>query len=286
MDFSIFSTTDAWVSLATLIFLEIVLGVDNLVFIVITTNRLPKKLQPLGRKLGLLGALIMRIIFLSVAAFLVHLTDPLFSLDLGLYTLSMSVRELVLLAGGAYLIYKGIIELRDMLRLTELKAEQSPAHKILRQIGLAQAIVTIMIMDVVFSIDSVITAVGLSGELVIMIIAVMIAVFAMMLFINSISRVINNHPEMKILALVFIVAIGGLLVLDSLGVHAGWELFGIALEKALVYFAMIFSIILTIVQMRYNKHFNEWRETLAKSTAEKLPDAPDDGKGSTNSIDS
>lgn len=271
MDLSIFATPEAWISLITLIFLEIVLGVDNLVFIAITTNRLPEEKQHIGRKLGLAGALVMRILFLSLASFLVHMTEPLFVIDLGAYAHGISIRDLVLLAGGAYLIYKGIVELRDVLGLSEIKAEHSHEHKKLRQLALPQAVGTIMVMDLVFSIDSVITAVGLAEHLIIMIIAVMIAVFVMMIFIDPISNFINKHPEMKILALTFIVAIGTLLVLDSLGVHSGIEVLDMAAEKLMVYFAMVFAFVLELIQMRYNKNYDTWRKEVWKSeTAEQV----------------
>ena len=119
MDLSIFTTPEAWISLVTLIFLEIVLGVDNIVFISITSSRLPVEKQHIGRKLGLLGALFSRCIFLCFASYLVHMTKPLFSLDLGFWAHGFCVRDFVLLLGGAYLIYKGIDELRDVLALTE-----------------------------------------------------------------------------------------------------------------------------------------------------------------------
>ena len=262
MDLSIFTTAEAWISLITLIFLEIVLGVDNLVFIAITTNRLPPEKQHIGRKLGLGGALVMRIFFLSIASFLVHLVDPLFTIDLGFYTHGISVRDLVLLIGGAYLVWKGIHELLEVLKLTEVKAETSHEHKQLHQIALPQAITTIMIMDLVFSIDSVITAVGLAKHLIIMIIAVMTAVFIMMIFIDAISKFINEHPEMKILALTFIVAIGVLLVIDSLGFHTGVEFMEIGAEKIMVYFAMIFSIVIQLICMKFNKSLGEWHKVL------------------------
>lgn len=260
MDLSIFTTPEAWISLVTLIFLEIVLGVDNLVFISITTNRLPKEKQHIGRKLGLAGALVMRILFLCFASYLVHMTTPLFTLDLGAWSHGFSVRDLVLLAGGIYLVYKGISELVEMLRLTELKAAHSEEHKKLHMISLPQAVGTIMVMDLVFSIDSVITAVGMADHLIIMIIAVMLAVFLMMAFIDPISNFINGHPEMKILALTFIVTIGVLLVIDSAGVHTGIELLHMPLEKLMVYFAMVFSVILELIQMRYNKNVLRWRK--------------------------
>lgn len=261
LDLSIFTTPEAWISLVTLIFLEIVLGVDNLVFISITTNRLPAEKQHIGRKLGLAGALIMRIIFLCFASYLVHMTTALFTIDLGSYSHGFSVRDLVLLVGGAYLIYKGISELVDMLRLTEVKAAHSDEHKAQHMITLPQAVATIMVMDLVFSIDSVITAVGMADHLIIMIIAVMVAVVMMMIFIDPISNFINGHPEMKMLALTFIVAIGALLVIDSIGFHTGIEMLHMPLEKLIVYFAMVFCIVLELIQMRYNKNFAAWKKS-------------------------
>lgn len=257
-DLSIFTTPEAWISLVTLIFLEIVLGIDNLVFISITTNRLPEEKQHIGRKLGLAGALVMRILFLSFASYLVHMTNPLFTIDLGPYVHGFSVRDMVLLLGGAYLIYKGVSELIDMLRLTEVKANHSEEHKALHMIGLPQAVGTIMVMDVVFSIDSVITAVGMADHLIIMVIAVMLAVFMMMIFIDPISNFINGHPEMKMLALTFIVAIGALLVIDACGFHTGIEMLHMPLEKIMVYFAMVFCIVLELIQMRYNYALKAW----------------------------
>ncbi len=285
MDLSIFATPEAWISLVTLIFLEIVLGVDNLVFISITTNRLPEEKQHIGRKLGLAGALVMRILFLCFASYLVHMTAPLFTIDVGPYSHGFSIRDLVLLVGGAYLIYKGISELREMLKLTEVKAAHSEEHKALHLITLPQAVGTIMVMDLVFSIDSVITAVGMADHLIIMIIAVMLAVFLMMAFIDPISDFINGHPEMKMLALTFIVAIGALLVIDSAGFHTGIELLHMPLEKLMVYFAMVFCIVLEVVQLRYNKNLAAWQKEcwkadpeaqMEKMRAEMLDDAQDD----------
>lgn len=267
IDLSIFATAEAWISLVTLIFLEIVLGIDNLVFISITTNRLPEEKQHIGRKLGLAGALVMRILFLCFASFLVHMTDPLFTVSLGAFNHGFSVRDLVLLVGGAYLIYKGISELRDTLALTELKAEHCKEHKAQHLIGLPQAVGTIMVMDIVFSIDSVITAVGMADHLIIMIIAVMLAVFLMMAFIDPISDFINGHPEMKMLALTFIVAIGALLVIDSAGVHTGIELLHMPLEKLMVYFAMVFCVVLEVIQMRYNSNVAKWQQERQAATA-------------------
>ncbi len=259
-DLSIFTTPEAWISLITLLFLEIVLGVDNLVFIAITTDRLPAEKQHLGRKIGLLGALFMRILFLCFASFLVHMTTPVFTIpfiEIHGEPMGFSVRDLVLLAGGIYLIYKGIDEIRSVLNLTEEKEQHEPeVHR--SAITLPQAVITIMIMDLVFSIDSVITAVGLAQHLIIMILAVIIAVVLMMVFIDAISNFINQHIEIKILALVFIVMIGILLTLDGLGINSGIEILDMHLEKLMVYFAMVFSIILELIQMKYKKNYQMW----------------------------
>lgn len=259
-DLSIFTTPEAWISLITLLFLEIVLGVDNLVFIAITTDRLPAEKQHLGRKIGLLGALFMRILFLCFASFLVHMTTPLFTIpfiEIHGEPMGFSVRDLVLLAGGIYLIYKGIDEIRSVLNLTEEKEQHEPeVHR--SAITLPQAVITIMIMDLVFSIDSVITAVGLAQHLIIMILAVIVAVVLMMVFIDAISNFINQHTEIKILALVFIVMIGILLTLDGLGINSGIEILDMHLEKLMVYFAMVFSIILELIQMKYKKNYQMW----------------------------
>lgn len=260
IDLSIFATPEAWISLVTLLFLEIVLGVDNLVFIAITTDRLPPEKQHIGRKIGLLGALLMRILFLCFASFLVHMTQPLFTIpfiEIHGEPMGFSIRDLVLLVGGIYLIYKGIAELRGVLDLTEEKEEHEKSPKRTR-ITLPQAVITIMVMDLVFSIDSVITAVGLAQHLIIMILAVIIAVVLMMIFVDAISRFINTHTEIKILALVFIVTIGILLTLDGLGIHSGVELLDMHVEKLMVYFAMVFSIIIQLIQMKYKKNYQAW----------------------------
>lgn len=272
MDLSIFTDPQTWVTLLTLLFLELALGVDNIVFITITTDRLPADKQHIGRKLGLAGALIMRIFFLSIASWLVHMTTPLFTLDLGFWGHGFSVRDLVLLVGGGYLVYKGIIEQRDMLRLTERRAEAAhandPASAGARTIGLGQAVTTIMAMDLVFSIDSVITAVGIADHLIVMIIAVILAILLMMVFIDQVSDFINRHAEMKLLALAFITMIGLLLVTESLGIATHIEVFGMELEKLVVYGALAFALILELVQMRYNTNFRAFEEEQRASLAE------------------
>ena len=261
-DLSIFTTAEAWISLVTLMFLEIVLGVDNIVFISITTDRLAPEKQHIGRKLGLAGAMVMRILFLSVAAYFVHLVNPLFTIDLGFWSHGVSVRDIVLFAGGAYLLYKGVTELRSMIGLEDVKEEAATGKPAGKRIGLARAVGTIMVMDIVFSIDSVITAVGLADHLIIMIMAVIFAVLIMMVFIDPISAFINRNAEMKILALAFIALIGVLLVVDSFGINSGIEVLDMHLEKLMVYFAMLFAVIMELLQLRYKSNLKKFEEQM------------------------
>ena len=262
LDLSIFTTAEAWISLVTLMFLEIVLGVDNIVFISITTDRLPPEKQHIGRKLGLAGAMLMRILFLCAASYFVHLINPLFTVDLGFWQHGFSVRDLVLLAGGAYLIYKGASELHSTVTLKDLGDSSDEEAKGAPRIGLPRAVGTIMVMDIVFSIDSVITAVGLADHLIIMIIAVIVAVLIMMVFIDPIADFIDRNAEMKILALTFIAMIGLLLVLDSLGINSGIEVLDMHMEKLMVYFAMLFSVIMELVQIRYKNNLKKYHEEI------------------------
>lgn len=277
MDLSFFASPNTWITLITLIFLEIVLGVDNIVFIVITSNRLPKDKQHLGRKLGLAGAFIMRSLFLCFAAWLAGMTNALFTIHIGSFVHPVSVHDLIMFFGGAYLIYKGIIELRAVLDLEEEKAVHAEDPKALKTIGLPQAIGTIMIMDIVFSIDSVITAVGLANQVIIMILAVLIAIILMMVFIDFIADFINSHVEMKILALVFITVIGILLVLEGLTINSGIEVLDMHMEKLMVYFAMIFAVVMEFIQMARRANFEKWQaETVAAKADAQNGEEPQD----------
>ena len=186
------------------------------------------------------------------------MTVPLFTIDLGFWSHGFSIRDLILLAGGIYLIYKGISELVSTVRLDDLKEEQKTGHPGGRRIGLVQAVITIMVMDIVFSIDSVITAVGLAEHLIIMILAVVIAVIIMMIFIDPISEFIDKNTEMKILAVLFIAMIGILLLFDSLGINSGIEVLDMHMEKLMVYFAMLFSVILEFIQIRWKSNAEKW----------------------------
>lgn len=251
MDLSIFASPESWATLATLLFLELALGVDNLVFISITCERLPKDKQHLGRRLGLAGALATRIVLLLFASALVHMTAPLFTLSFGPLSHGFSVRDLVLLIGGGYLVYKGISEIRQTsVDASEHQAPSAFPHK---GIGLAQAVVTIAAMDVVFSIDSVITAVGLADQLAIIVIAVIVAILLMMLFVDQISRFVTENPGIKMLALVFMTAIGALLVSESIGLGTGVEIGSIDLEKAVVYAGLVTAMIVELAKIRSRK---------------------------------
>lgn len=278
MDISIFLAPETWISLITLLFLEIILGIDNLVFITITCNKLPASQEHIGRKLGLAGAFVSRCIFLCFASWLVHMSNDLFTLPFGRH-IGISVRDIILIVGGIYLIYKGITELIDVVNLKEERTENAKDAEIAKvtksgestktnanataskphNISLPQAIITIMVMDVVFSIDSVITAVGLANLLFVMIAAVLIAIILMMIFVDAISDFINKNAEMKILALLFIALIGILLTLDGLDITSGIEVFDMHAEKVMVYFAMLFSFLATLVQMKRKNNYETWK---------------------------
>ena len=206
-----FMQPDIWLTLITLTFLEIILGVDNIIFLSLVVAKLPLSQQNMARKLGLSCAMIMRILLLISIAWLSHITQPLFTV----LTLEISFRTLILLGGGLFLIYKAIQEIRE-----ELSPAQEDEHGSgSRQLSLCGAIVQIMLLDIVFSLDSVITAVGLSQHIFIMIAAVMIAVGVMMFAAKTIGDFVNATPSIKILALTFLLFVVVLLVADSLIIH-------------------------------------------------------------------
>lgn len=263
MDFlAPFATADGWISLLTLIFLEIVLGIDNLVFIAITTDRLPEHLKHLGRRFGLIAALIMRIILLSLGFLIIQLTVTLFTLP---FTIpgtdpAINAKDLILLVGGAYLVYKGIAELQEMIShkgIEEAHKEATTGVRTSGLISLPRAIGTIALMDMIFSLDSVITAIGMSGQLLVMVFAVMIAVFLMIIFADPIAEFINSNPEMKILALSFILVVGVKLVAESLGIEILIEGTDIDVMDIMLYFAMFFSMAITALQMVYHNRIKK-----------------------------
>jgi predicted tellurium resistance membrane protein TerC len=213
---------DTWISLLTLTILEIVLGVDNIVFISILSGKLPAAQQGKARHLGLSLALITRVLLLCALAWMVRLTQPLFEV----FEHGVSGRDLILIAGGLFLIYKATREVHHKLEGEdgELTRRLAPTF--------AAVIVQILLLDIVFSLDSVITAVGMARQIGVMIAAVILAVGFMLVFAGHISRFIDRHPSLKVLALSFLLMIGVTLVMEGCGkeVHKGY-----------IYFAMAFS---------------------------------------------
>jgi predicted tellurium resistance membrane protein TerC len=224
------SSPEAWISLLTLTVLEIVLGIDNIVFISILSGTLPPEQQDKARKLGLSLAMIMRILLLMGIAWLVKLTAPLFHIPtLGILhePHPVSGRDLILLIGGLFLLAKATHEIHD-----KLEGEDGQVTRRLAPTFTA-VLIQILMLDIVFSLDSVITAVGMAKHLPIMILAVIIAVGFMLVFAGKISDFIHHHPSLKMLALSFLLLVGFALVAES---------FHQAIPKGYIYFAMAFSV--------------------------------------------
>jgi predicted tellurium resistance membrane protein TerC len=227
----IFSTPDAYISLITLTFMEIILGVDNIIFISILVGRLPKSEHARTRTIGLTLAVVFRVGLLLGISWLASLTSPVFEV-LGF---APSLRDLILIVGGLFLLAKGTLEIHHKL---EGEEEQTRTAK---SISFARVIAQIVIIDIVFSLDSVITAVGMAQHVSIMIIAVVISVGVMMLVANAVSTFINDHPTVKILALSFLILIGTFLIADGFGMHV---------PKGYIYFAMAFSTFVELINLR------------------------------------
>jgi predicted tellurium resistance membrane protein TerC len=252
-----FTTLDGWVSILVLVFLELVLGVENLVFIAITSDRLPDGQKSLGRRIGLIAAFVMRCVLLVMGFMLTRLTQTLFMLPLRLPLIdpAINAKDLILLAGGGYLVYKGIHELKEKLTMSKEMAEYEHPDAMDKPtlITLPQAVGTIMVMDMVFSIDSVITALGLSGEILLMIFAVLVAITVIIIFADTISEFINDNPSVKIMALVFIIAVGLKLVILAFGVEFFVEGSEVDVADLMLYFAMGFALVIAVVLMVYNR---------------------------------
>ena len=229
------------VALLTLIALEIVLGIDNVIFIAILSGKLPQNQQHRARQIGIGLAVGSRILLLLVISWVIGLTEPLFTI----FGHGVSGRDLILLAGGTFLIAKSTVEIHEKLEALDDREERTVA----KATTMASVIAQIIIIDLVFSLDSVITAVGISGELPIMITAILIAAAVMLIFAGAISRFVEQHPTMKILALAFLILIGVLLVME------GWnaELVENFQLKNYVYFAMVFAFLVEMVNMRFRK---------------------------------
>jgi len=221
-----------WLSLITLTAMEIVLGIDNVIFISILTDKLPPGQQPLARRLGLSLALILRLALLFAITWVMGLTDPLITV----FGKEFSGRDLILLGGGLFLIVKATREIHENLEVVH-EQQKAPSGGSAFTIILVQ----ILALDIVFSLDSVITAVGMAQHIAVMVIAMVVAVGVMLAFSASIAAFVNRHPSMKMLALSFLLLIGVVLVADGMGQHVG---------KGYIYFAMAFSFGVELLNMR------------------------------------
>jgi predicted tellurium resistance membrane protein TerC len=215
---------NAWAALATLIAMEVVLGLDNLVFIALLTSRIDERRRGLARKLGLSLALVFRLALLASASWLVRLTEPLFTV-LGR---GFSVRDLLLLAGGLFLVWKATSEIHHRVDRDAETEDEKPAAPV----GLIAGLIQIIMIDIVFSIDSIITAVGMTEHFPIMVIAVVVAVGVMMVAVGPLAAFIHRNPTVLMLALSFLLMIGMTLIADGFGFH---------IERGYIYAAMFFS---------------------------------------------
>ncbi len=231
---------EAWLSLVTLTVMEIVLGIDNVIFISLVSGKLERKEQNKARKIGLFLALFIRILLLSVISYIVRrMTDPVIHLmDHG-----VSWRDIILLAGGLFLIYKSTLEMFELLEADGEELSKNVRPKFWN------IVFQVILIDIVFSFDSIITAVGLAQDLPIMILAVVISMFIMLFFSGIISDFVNKHPSIKLLALAFLVVIGVMLLVE------GWnkEVAENYNLKSYVYFAMSFSVMIELLNMRLRK---------------------------------
>jgi len=229
-----FWTADGLIALVTLTFLEIVLGIDNVVFISILSGKLPKTDQPKARRAGLLAAMVMRVLLLTLIAWIIRLTAPIFSV----FERPISGRDLILIGGGLFLLGKATVEIHDRLEGEEAGQSVRAAP------SLSAVVAQIMVLDIVFSLDSVITAVGMAEDIAVMIAAVVLAVAVMMISAGPISAFVHRHPTVKVLALSFLLLIGLSLVGDGLGMH---------IPKGYIYFAMGFSVFVEMINLRVRR---------------------------------
>jgi len=235
--FSFLTQPTGWAALATLIVLEIVLGIDNLIFISILTNKLPKQHQKSARRIGITAALGMRLVLLATISFIVQLTHPVFSL----FGQDFSWRDLILIAGGLFLVWKATKEIHHTVDPEDHK-DTMVGDTV--ELSLAGAVVQILLLDIVFSIDSIITAIGMTDHLAIMYIAVIVAVSVMMLAATPLAEFIERNPTIVMLALGFLLIIGMTLIADGTGYH---------IPKGYIYAAMGFSALVEGLNMLARK---------------------------------
>jgi predicted tellurium resistance membrane protein TerC len=228
------SDPQTWIAFATLTALELVLGIDNIIFISILVDKLPPDKREFARRVGLFMAMFMRIGLLLLLSFIVGLVTPLFTA----FGQSISGRDLILILGGLFLIWKSTGEIHQSLEGEDGHGSNAIAST------LTTVILQIMVVDLVFSLDSIVTAVGMVDEVAIMIAAVVASVGLMMLFASAIGQFVSDHPSIKMLALAFLVVVGVVLMADGLGHH---------IPKGYVYFAMAFSVLVEMLNIRFRK---------------------------------
>ncbi|AMM51264.1 membrane protein [Rufibacter sp. DG15C] len=240
-DLSIFSNPDVWLSLLTLTFMEVVLGIDNIVFISIVVGRLPKDQQGKGRTIGLMLALVFRIILLMFISAIVNANQPLFTWNLFWMDepFAVSWRDIILFGGGLFLLAKSTTEIHN-----KLEGEEEGTSAAGGTSSMGKIIIQIILVDIVFSFDSILTAVGLVEHVSVMIIAVIISMGIMLAFARYVSDFVNEHPTVKMLALSFLILIGVMLVAEAFHVH---------IPKGYIYFAMFFSLVVEMLNMRLRK---------------------------------
>ena len=229
-----------WISLLTLTFLEIVLGVDNIIFISILSDKLPKDQQNKARNIGLGFAMIFRVGLLRTINWLIGLNEPIFSLELFSSSLALSWKDIILLCGGLFLIIKSTIEIHHKMQVHN-DAVQTKSQAVN---AITMVVIQIILVDMVFSLDSILTAVGLVDNVVIMITAVIISMSIMMLFSGIVSRIINTHPSLQMLALSFLVVIGVLLVAEGIHQH---------ISKNIIYSCLAFSLTVELLNINFRK---------------------------------
>ena len=247
-------TAEGLVSLLTLTFLEIVLGIDNIIFISIAANKLPAKDQPKARNIGLILAMIFRIALLFGISFLISLREPFTTFNWGWFGGGLSGQSLILFFGGLFLIYKSTSEIHHKLEGSadddEVKAPGGVVSK-----GLSAVVLQIAIINIVFSIDSILTAIGLTQNLPVMIIAVVLSVIIMMVFSGSVGKFVNEHPSVQMLGLAFLIMIGFMLIAEA--AHIGEiVIFNSevgAVPKGYLYFAIAFSLLVEVLNMKMRK---------------------------------
>ena len=225
---------NVWAAFLTLTALELVLGIDNVIFISILVGKLPPEKRELARRVGLFGAMFMRIGLLMMLAWLVGLTEPIITI----MNQSLSGRDLVLLLGGLFLLWKSVGEIHETMEGSHYSSGRPVTHKF------SVVILQIMLIDIVFSLDSIITAIGMVEQISVMIAAVVVSVGLMMLFAKAIGEFVSAHPTIKMLALAFLVVIGVVLIAESLGHHV---------PKGYIYSAMAFSVAVEMLNLRMRK---------------------------------